>query len=588
MKGGRKILSNKNISKNVIIFIVLLICNFIFFGNNISAQNINTDIENMDFVFVLDTSYSMNETDKDKISMEMIKLFTDISYSKRTRIGFVAYNDIIEGETPLTEISSDKDKETFKRNLDTIGRAGRTDIGLGLKKGWEILNKDNSGRKSCLVLLTDGEIDIDPTRNQRTVTDSRNDINYVIEQAAAQGVPIYTVAMGRNGVDIALLEDIANKTGASSYVANIPQELLEIFNSIFTLTSKSRFVPIAAVTATGDTQEISIKLPYHHVAEGNIIFLSSSALKETQVFSGSRNISFFNTQYYSTVKIVQPEQQDVKIRFKSSPNDVIKVNMLLYYDLTGEAQIEIQPRSAQSILLKANLIDSNLGQPIVDKKFYSTFTAAAIIKNLDTQEEVKVPMQATDNGWEVKHAFPSKGKYSYSVQADNKFYNVMIKSVEVNVDAAVDWDKVAIVLLILVMLVLIYYREKRPKPRFTGKMNAYYLKLKQGEDDEVPPLTILLQNINNQKKLSLFDMLHTLNADQGLTEGEKVWFAPGVDKTMILSHKSACTVVVGQNLVCKNQNYVLHYGDKIYVTFPDNIAEIELHYKSVKSAETCN
>jgi hypothetical protein len=224
----------------------------------------------------------------------------------------------------------------------------------------------------------------------------------------------------------------------------------------------------------------------------------------------------------------------------------------------------------------------------VDKNFYNTFVVNATIRNLDTQEETKIVLQPNDNGWEAQYVFHDKGRYSYSVEIDNKFYNETTKSIEVNVGDAARWDKVAIIVLVLVMLALIYYRERRPKPAFTGKINAYYLKLKQCEEDEIPPLTILLQKYKQQEKINLFDILQALNADQGLIEGKKVWFTAGFDKTIILSHKSACTIMVGQTLVCKNEKYVLHYGDKIYVTYPENVAEIELHYKGVKSTETCN
>jgi len=586
-KGGDVIFKKIWFKSRSIIILVMLICYSAFFGNVTSAQEWDVS-DDMDVVFIIDTSYSMNETDKDKISMEMLKLFTDISYSKRTRIGFVAYNDILEGVRPLTEITSNKAKEDFKKSLDSIERFGRTDIGLGLKKGWELIDKADHGRQSFIVLLTDGEIDIDSSKSQRTANDSINDINDVVAQAAIQKIPIYTVAMGRNGVDVALLQGIADKTGAANYIADIPQDLMEIFNHIFAAGSKARFVPIATVMATGETQELNVILPYSHVAEGNIVFLSSSALKDTQVFHNSKNISFYNTQYYSTVKIPNPEQQDVKIRFKSSPDDVVKVSMLLRYDIKGELKVDGEPKSGQSVKLQANFVDSNNGQPIMDKNFYNTFVVNATIRNLDTQEETKIVLQPTDNGWEAQYVFHDKGRYSYSVEIDNKFYNETTKSIEVNVGDAVEWDKVAIIVLILVMLALIYYRERRPKPAFTGKINAYYLKLKQCEEEEIPPLTILLQNYKQQEKINLFDILHELNADQGLTEGKNVWFTSGIDKTIVLSHKSSCTIMVGQTLVCKNEKYVLHYGDKIYVTYPDNIAEIELHYKGVKSTETCN
>lgn len=135
-----------------IIFLTLFLWHCIFFSYSSLAQAGEVPADRLDVMFVIDTSYSMNDTDKDKISMEMVKLFTDISYAKHTRIGFVAYNDNVEAFAPLTEIKSDKGREEFKQSLSTIGRTGRTDIGLGLKKGWELIQESGPERQTVMIL----------------------------------------------------------------------------------------------------------------------------------------------------------------------------------------------------------------------------------------------------------------------------------------------------------------------------------------------------------------------------------------------------------------------------------------------------
>ncbi|MBP2645682.1 MAG: hypothetical protein H6Q75_1122, partial [Firmicutes bacterium] len=50
-----------------------------------------------------------------------------------------------------------------------LARAGRTDTGLGLKKAWELVTEDTNSKKKCLVVLTDGEIDLGPLEGQRSV-----------------------------------------------------------------------------------------------------------------------------------------------------------------------------------------------------------------------------------------------------------------------------------------------------------------------------------------------------------------------------------------------------------------------------------
>jgi len=558
-----------------------MILGSIFVSYHISAQEGEKPTENIDVMFVLDTSYSMNETDKDKISMEMMKLFTDISYSFHTRIGFVAYNDAVEEWAPLTEITSEQEKEAFKKKFDLIKCTGKTDTGLGLKKGWELLNNASPEHKKCIVLLTDGEIDLNLSDNQRTPADSIKDINDVVGQAAAKGIPIYTVGMRRNTVDISLLEYISKNTNAASYMVDMPQDLLKVFNQIVTMAFNSSVIPITTIVATGDTQEINIKLPNQYATEANLIFLSSSPLKETQVIYDSKNSSFYNSKHYSLLKIRDPQQQDVKIRFKGELHDVISVSTLSYYDLKGELEVDRQPISGKQIGMRAYLVNNHTGMSIADGKIYEDIPTTLIIRNLETDEEITIPAQATENGWETDYIFKTKGKYSISVQSENCFYNGATTSLEVNVSDEKYINQIIIAILVLVMVGIIYCREKKMKPilPFSGQINVYYHRLRYYEEEEMPALTVQLDDVSGVRRISLCEILRAVSPSQGLIEGEKIWFCPGTNRTIVLFHMSACAIMVGQAVISKKQNYVLHYGDKIYITFPDNGAELELHYK---------
>lgn len=62
-------------------------------------------IEGYDAVFVLDTSYSMRDTDPEGIAAEVINMFMDLSDADRTRVGFVAYNHHVVASKPLTSIA---------------------------------------------------------------------------------------------------------------------------------------------------------------------------------------------------------------------------------------------------------------------------------------------------------------------------------------------------------------------------------------------------------------------------------------------------------------------------------------------------
>ncbi|VBB09016.1 von willebrand factor type a [Lucifera butyrica] len=475
-----------------------IICFLVFFSSYVSAQ-LQPPTDDIAVLFILDTSYSMNETDKDKLSPEMLKLFADISYSSHTRIGFVAYNNAIQAFMPLTDVSSDHAKADFKQKLDLLERFGRTDTGLGLKKGWELLNAVNTARKSCMVLLTDGEIDLNPA-GQRTVDDSRQDVQQVVNQAAANKIPIYTIGMGHNGANLTWLQTIAGKTGATSYLAASPQDLPAVFNSILGAGFKTAASSAASVLASGGTQQMKVKIPGGRIAEANIILLSSSPLQEVQAFCQSKKITVTNSRHYSVIKIIRPEQQNVAIQFKGEPDDVVKISLLSYYEPVAAAPAGTVSSSPASV-------------------------------------------PKAGDAW---------------------------------------WIKATAGLLVLAVLAMIYYREKVSKGKFTGKMSACYLGLREPAGEEVSPQAALLDNFNGRKRIYLWDLFP---AGQGLSAGQKIWFEPGNNRSIVLGNQSACTIVIGQTVLGKNQSYILRYGDKIFITFPDNDAELELTYEEVKPSE---
>ncbi|WP_128102998.1 VWA domain-containing protein [Paenibacillus sp. DCT19] len=113
--------------------------------------------EGLDAMFVLDVSYSMNETDKDRIAEEVIHMFMDMSSGPKTRLGFVAYNDKITSSVPLMDISSSGARNNLRSRVDGLKRSGYTDLGLGLRRGASLLEQSKTDqRKPFMILLSDG------------------------------------------------------------------------------------------------------------------------------------------------------------------------------------------------------------------------------------------------------------------------------------------------------------------------------------------------------------------------------------------------------------------------------------------------
>lgn len=328
---------------HISIVLIVITCFVLSYCKPLVSHASESSANGTDIIFVIDSSFSMNTSDKDKISTEMVTLFTDISSTTNDRIGFVAFNDNITCYTPLTELTNEAGKQNLKKMLEAIECFGRTDTGLGLKKAMELLQNTDPNQKSIIVLLTDGEVDINPASVQRNAADSLHDIRVVVDQAAAKNIPIYTVGMGESKSGLAFLEDISRKTKATSYVVKGQNELSEVVMGIFSSTSNSRIVP-ATVTVTADgRQEFEISSVENDAAEMNIVFYSSTPIKDSQIIYPGGDINFHSDRHYSLIKISQPEKTQIKGSVKIAQQEGIKVQALVHQNLVKPTVVDVPP-----------------------------------------------------------------------------------------------------------------------------------------------------------------------------------------------------------------------------------------------------
>lgn len=402
----------------------------------------NTQGKAFDAVFVLDTSFSMSTSDKERISAEVIQLFMDMSEASRTRVGFVAYNDAIVASQPLTSIAVVEKKKALKQKINGLRRSGYTDMGLGLLKGAEVLAAGSSdstsqdqGRLPFLILLSDGETSFGANSGGRTKKGSDQDVSSAIAKANKNGFPIYTIGLNHDGtVNQSELEQIASQTGGASFMTSSADDLPEIFNQIFASEMRSVLVPIAGVTATGNLQEVKVALPNSSMEEANIILLSEHPLKETQIYFNSENTRLFKSDKYSLMKISNPPQGTVVLKFKGQQGDWVKINLLGSYNLETVAKL-VQDKTikGQPTAIEANLAAPGATTPLKDNTIYTALKAELIVTEIATKEEQRVAMTNTGKGFQTDYVFPKSGGYVWKVMIDGPdFYRESALS-EVNI-----------------------------------------------------------------------------------------------------------------------------------------------------------
>ncbi|WP_145046588.1 VWA domain-containing protein [Paenibacillus xylanexedens] len=405
-------------------------------GNVHADSSVKTQAyEGLDAMFVLDVSYSMNETDKDRIAEEVIHMFMDMSSGPKTRLGFVAYNDKITSSVSLMDISSSGARNNLRSRVDGLKRSGYTDLGLGLRRGASLLEQSKTDqRKPFMILLSDGETDLRGSTN-RTPADSSKDVDKVIQMAQQAGYPIYTVGLNRDGtVNPAELERIAKETGGSSFITGSADDLPEIFNRIFADQIQSVLVSVAAVTATGAMQEVTVDIPNSSMADANIIMLSDHAVSEAQLYYQSSNVSFIRSDKYALMKIIRPVKGQFKLKFKGRSGDLVKINLLGNYNVSASANMATElPVKGQSITFNAALYDQAAEpKPIQDLNVYKGLEAELIVSTSEGTSE-RVALTNTGSGFTGNYTFPKSDLYTWGLRIDGPDFYREITPVEVDI-----------------------------------------------------------------------------------------------------------------------------------------------------------
>ncbi|UHA72248.1 vWA domain-containing protein [Paenibacillus sp. 481] len=632
----------------------------------------------IDAMFVLDTSYSMNETDEERISAEVIKMFIDMSEDVRTRFGFVAYNHNIVEAMPLTSLASSQQRKQLKHKIESLRFSGYTDLGLGLRKGKDLLaGIKNQSRKPFMILLSDGGTDIGNNSN-RTVQQSDNDVEHVISHAKKQGYPIYTIGLNEGGAaNRKQLERIASSTGGTSFITDSAEDLPEIFNKIFANHIKSVLIPVASITGTGQLQEATVNISNSSMNEANIILLSEHPMREAHLYSSSKHTFFNKSKKYSLLKVLNPKKGNMLVKFRAKPGDLVKIYLLGNYSI--QSKLEMTPSSVlkgQKTTIGAHLYQPTTGKQVKDKDVYSVMTAELAVKHLPSNKEQRLPLNKLEGGFELQHVFNKSGTYeaklllngpdfyrnslvtkfdvqnvapqqasdskiaiskddgetkinllehfkdqnndrlTFTIAANNKSlelgdmrvqeqfltvspaqsgtYNIKVTaddgdkgtiSAELTITVQSIWDVIKPLLaglIIAIALGLLIYWLTRPKPKFTGRFEGYFLETASGVEYPVKywPMT----SFDQRQRVTLQELFRNLNVNEPLAETDKIWFEPGKNGTMIIKHLTNCTVVRGTVPILANSKEILTYNDKVYITFEDGITEIEIRYKETKTS----
>ncbi|MCT4595552.1 MAG: VWA domain-containing protein [Anaeromicrobium sp.] len=315
--------------KRIYKYIFLVITIVLIISKPVRAQEITHIQKDINLIFVLDSSYSMNVNNKNKIAEEIIYMFVDNLPSKDTKIGYVAYNDSITTFLKPTTIKKHEERVNIKNRIKSIRKTGYSDMGLGMKKGFELVREDlKENSQPIMILISDGETSLSRNSN-RTETHSELDMEEIVKKANGINMPIYTISLDKNHY---ILEGISRKTKGKMYDNPSSGDLINIFKEISENYSTSTVKPFIEIKGTGKKQDISISVKESYRDESNILVISSEPIREANIIGEKKDFHFSKSKYYFSVKIVGNKEGELLLNFITRKNAKVKVYKLSNYN----------------------------------------------------------------------------------------------------------------------------------------------------------------------------------------------------------------------------------------------------------------
>lgn len=391
----------------------------LLFPKTAYAEEIVPDKETMDVVFVIDCSGSMKTNDPSNMGLSMVQAFIDTVQTENIRVGYVAYNDSILAFSVPESIAASEKRELLKEEIGAITYGGDTDIGMGVSYAYGLLPTEENARQ-IMVLISDGETDL-PRSSERTKEQSDLELEQCVRQCVEENVQIYTVAFGQYDGSKEYLNEIAAQTGAESYSAGGPEELIEVLYGIFQDSLTYKIQQFSSGTYAGGSQEIKCVLDAPYLDEINILLLSSEPVGETIVRYGTEEIPLTGLSNYAVGKIDNAEAdaagRELIIRSETGEGQDLQVYIISYRKLTPVLQIAASVGRNKELEYQVYFKDKD-GNVIHDAGFYKTFFWEL---SCDGRNMTQEAVDASEGVLKGKVRFSRSGIYALSGTLSDEF-----------------------------------------------------------------------------------------------------------------------------------------------------------------------
>lgn len=261
-----------------------------------------------------------------------------------------------------------------------------------------------------MVLISDGETAL-PKGGERTEEQSDEELEQYVGQCRDKGIQVYTVAFGQYDGSREVLEETAARTGAESYSAQGPEDLIEVLYGIFQDSMVYKIQQFSSGTYADGSQEIKCVLDALYIDEVNVLLLSSGPVGETTVQYSGKEIPLEGTSHYAVGKIedigADSASKELVIRSKTGQGQDLQVYIISYRKLVPILQVASSTGRNQELEYQVYFKDRS-GDIISDTGFYENFGWELVCGDARMAQE---SARVSDGVLKGMLRFPHSGNY---------------------------------------------------------------------------------------------------------------------------------------------------------------------------------
>lgn len=389
-------------------------------------------------IFVTDESGSMKYTDTNKLRYDAIHRFVALMAQHGNFLGSVTFDDDLRPSYPLRAIDGFADKEAFMDHIRSFDPKGDTNIGLALEEALRLLEEQDNGNPSVILLLSDGNTDLKSEEAMDASLDMKAE---AIEKARQKGYRIYTICLNHNGAaNAAELQQIAQATGG---------EFREVKNAGDLDKIQTMYYQMIFGAIEGDAEDLKVgqegfaekkfTVPGIGVEELNVMLegkLRYCTLTDPDgyVYSDEELAQMcMRGDGYMVLKKENPEGGDWIVRAYGDPGTQISCRLLYNSDFHVTTGVTPAGEYKLGETVRFSLVVNDRNGPITDPEKYKGFEGWLHLT--ENGRERTVPMILGDGGFHYELKLEQEGTYkAWMSVASGKYIEQGEQVYELNVN----------------------------------------------------------------------------------------------------------------------------------------------------------